>query len=286
MSMSDSMETQGQSSENIYVSRFRVPKMDCPSEENLIRMQLEPIESGLKLEFDIPNRIVRVTHKSNSEKIDEAMLGCGFGSIMEETRPAEEQEKTAYFSSSQSENDQEANTLKLLLAINAFMFVFELTVGWIGQSTGLIADSMDMFADAAVYGLALFAVGKSAGNKLHAAHLAGWLQMILAFGALSEVLRRFIFGSEPVSVLMMGIGCIALVANVSCLFLISKKKDRGAHMRASWIFSANDVIANIGVILAGVLVWWTGSRFPDLVIGLLIGVVVLSGAIRILRIKM
>jgi Co/Zn/Cd efflux system component len=85
---------------------------------------------------------------------------------------------------------------------------------------------------------------------------------------------------------MMGIGCIALVANVSCLFLISKKKDRGAHMRASWIFSANDVIANIGVILAGVLVWWTGSRFPDLVIGLLIGVVVLSGAIRILRIKM
>ena len=284
--MSDSMNGQGQSSEIIYVSTFRVLKMDCPSEENLIRMQLEPIESGLKLEFDIPNRIARVTHKSNSEKIDEAMLGCGFGSIMGETRPAEEQEKTAYFSSSQSENDQEANTLKLLLAINAFMFVFELTVGWIGQSTGLIADSMDMFADAAVYGLALFAVGKSAGNKLHAAHLAGWLQMILAFGALSEVLRRFIFGSEPVSVLMMGIGCIALVANVSCLFLISKKKDRGAHMRASWIFSANDVIANIGVILAGVLVWWTGSRFPDLVIGLLIGVVVLSGAIRILRIKM
>ena len=81
-------------------------------------MQLEPIESGLKLEFDIPNRIARVTHKSNSEKIDEAMLGCGFGSIMGETRPAEEQEKTAYFSSSQSENDQEANTLKLLLAIN------------------------------------------------------------------------------------------------------------------------------------------------------------------------
>lgn len=280
------MKTQDQSSENIYVSTFRVPKMDCPSEENLIRMQLESIESGLKLEFDIPKRIVRVTHKSDFKKIDEAMLGCGFGSIMEETRSAGEQEKAAFFSSSQSENDQEASTLKLLLAINAFMFVFELTVGWIGQSTGLIADSLDMFADAAVYGLALFAVGQSAGKKLNAAHLAGLLQLILALGALSEVLRRFIFGSEPVSVLMMGIGCIALIANVSCLFLISKKKDRGAHMRASWIFSANDVIANIGVILAGALVWWTGSRIPDLVIGLLIGVVVLSGAIRILRIKM
>lgn len=285
MSMSDSMKTLDPSNENIYLSTFRVPKMDCPSEENLIRMQLEPIETGLKLEFDIPNRIVRITHKSNSEKIDEAMRSCGFGSIMEETRPAEAQEKSAYFNSSQSENDQEAKTLRLLLAINAFMFFFELTVGWIGQSTGLIADSLDMFADAAVYGMALFAVGKSAAKKLNAAHLSGWLQMILAFGALSEVLRRFIFGSEPVSILMMGIGCIALIANVSCLLLIAKKKDSGAHMRASWIFSANDVIANIGVIIAGTLVWWTGSRFPDLAIGLLIGLVVLSGAIRILKIR-
>ncbi|GJL66317.1 MAG: sodium:proton antiporter [Nitrospirales bacterium] len=279
------MKTLDPSNENIYLSTFRVPKMDCPSEENLIRMQLEPIETGLKLEFDIPNRIVRITHKSNSEKIDEAMRSCGFGSIMEETRPAEAQEKSAYFNSSQSENDQEAKTLRLLLAINAFMFFFELTVGWIGQSTGLIADSLDMFADAAVYGMALFAVGKSAAKKLNAAHLSGWLQMILAFGALSEVLRRFIFGSEPVSILMMGIGCIALIANVSCLLLIAKKKDSGAHMRASWIFSANDVIANIGVIIAGTLVWWTGSRFPDLAIGLLIGLVVLSGAIRILKIR-
>ena len=285
MSKSYSTKASGQTNENIFVSTFRVPKMDCPSEEALIRMQLEPVESGLNLKFDIPNRTVWVTHYSASEKIVEAMIGCGFGAMLEDTRLAKEQEKAAYFISSDAENEQEKNTLKLLLAINAFMFVFELTVGWIGQSTGLIADSLDMFADAAVYAMALFAVGKSAGKKLSAAHLSGWLQMILAFGALSEVLRRFIFGSEPVSVLMMGMGCIALVANVVCLVLISRKKDSGAHMRASWIFSANDVIANAGVIVAGVLVWWTGSRFPDLVIGLLIGVVFFSGGIRILRIR-
>jgi Co/Zn/Cd efflux system component len=69
------------------------------------------------------------------------------------------------------------------------------------------------------------------------------------------------------------------------LFLISKKKDRGAHMRASYIFSANDVIANLGVIVAGILVAWTGSRYPDLAIGLIIGIVVLTGAVRILRIR-
>jgi len=165
------------------------------------------------------------------------------------------------------------------------MFVVEIIVGWMAQSAGLIADSLDMFADAAVYGLALYAVGHSVKKKLKAAHISGWLQMILALGALSEVLRRFIFGSDPVSTLMMGFGLVALIANVTCLMLIFKNRESGAHMKASWIFSANDVIANLGVILAGFLVAWTGSRYPDLLIGLIIGVIVLTGARRILQLK-
>jgi Co/Zn/Cd efflux system component len=140
-----------------------------------------------------------------------------------------------------------------------------------------------MFADAAVYGLALYAVGHSAQMKLRAAHFAGWLQMLLALGALSEVIRRFLFGSEPESMLMMSFGCVALAANALCLVLIAKQKDSGAHMKASWIFSANDVIANLGVIGAGLLVALTGSRYPDLVIGFLIGLIVLNGARRSLQ---
>ena len=142
-----------------------------------------------------------------------------------------------------------------------------------------------MFADAAVYALAIFAVGKASHLKLRAAHISGWLQMILALSVLFEVGRRFLYGSEPVSMLMMGMGAIALIANVICLKLIYKNKDSGAHMKATWIFSANDVIANIGVILAGSLVMLTGSAIADLVIGTIIGLVVLLGAVRILRIK-
>jgi Co/Zn/Cd efflux system component len=165
------------------------------------------------------------------------------------------------------------------------MFCIEIVVGGLAQSTGLIADSLDMFADAAVYGVALYAVGHSVQMKVRAAHMAGWLQVILAVGALSEVLRRSIFGSEPVSELMMYFGAIALIANIACLVLIAKSRDSGAHMKASWIFSANDVIANLGVILAGFLVALTGSRYPDLLIGLVIGVIVLNGARRILQLK-
>ncbi len=155
--------------------------------------------------------------------------------------------------------------------------------GLIAQSGGLVAGSLDMFADAAVYGLALYAVGRAASLKTRAAHVAGWLQMALALGALGEVVRRTLIGSEPKSGLMMGVGALALAANVACLVLIAKKRDRGVHIKASNIFSANDVIANIGVIAAGALVAWTGSHYPDLVIGTVIGIIALNGARRILK---
>jgi len=165
------------------------------------------------------------------------------------------------------------------------MFTVEITVGWLAQSTGLIADSLDMFADAAVYGVSLYAVGKAAKFKLKAAHFSGWLQIALALGVLSEVARRFLYGSEPVSVLMMSFGAVALIANITCLLLIFKSRNQGSHMKASWIFSANDVLANAGVITAGVLVAVTGSQMPDLVIGLLIAGLVMWGAVRILRLN-
>jgi Co/Zn/Cd efflux system component len=111
-----------------------------------------------------------------------------------------------------------------------------------------------MFADAAVYGIALYAVGKAAKYQLKAAHFAGWIQLLLALIVIIDVVRRFMFGSEPESDLMIIIGFLALIANVACLYLLTGHKDGGAHMKASWIFTANDVIVNMGVILAGVLV--------------------------------
>lgn len=268
-----------------YVSGYCVPKMDCTSEEGMIRMALDSLEPKVALEFDTPNRKVRIFHGDNAADIETRMRALGLGATHEFTRPVERSVVIQAQISSQLESQNEARILKWLLAINAVMFGVEITVGWLAQSTGLIADSLDMFADAAVYGVSLYAVGQSVRMKLRAAHMSGWLQVILAVGALSEVLRRFLYGSEPVSSLMMSFGLVALMANAWCLVLIAKNRDGGAHMKASWIFSANDVIANLGVILAGFLVAWTGSRYPDLVIGLLIGMVVLSGARRILQIK-
>jgi len=178
--------------------------------------------------------------------------------------------------------DLERVTLWRLLGINAAMFGAEAVAGWWGESTGLLADSVDMLADAGVYGIALYAVG-SADRQVRAAAVSGVLQLTLGLGVLFEVMRRFVVGSEPVSVLMMSTGAVALAANLTCLALIAKHRFGAVHMRASWIFSTNDAVANLGVIVSGGLVWAVESRLPDLIIGLVISALVLYGSVRILR---
>jgi len=181
------------------------------------------------------------------------------------------------------QDKSERRVLIALLLINGIMFVAELGVGWWAQSTALIADALDMLADAMVYGVGLYAVGKSLLVKTRAARLSGSLQVLLGLLVLVDIVRRLIVGSEPVSTLMMGMGLLALIANITCLILIAKHREGEVHMRASWIFSKNDVIANLGIILAGGLVAWTGSRLPDLVIGLLVALIVIRGGILILQ---
>lgn len=174
-------------------------------------------------------------------------------------------------------------TLVILLLINAVMFVVELTLGWYAQSTGLIADSVDMLADATVYGIGLYAVGRSVIHKAHAALASGWYQLALGLLIILDVSRRAIVGSEPLSTMMIAVGIAALIANIICLRLIERHRNGEVHMRASWIFSRNDVIANAGVIAGGVLVLVFESRWPDLLIGALIAVLILNGARHIIR---
>lgn len=265
-------------------STFKIPKVDCPSEEGLIRLALEKSDEVKRLAFDLNERTVTVVHCDSIANLLSLLEPLGFGAI--ELRTTEVISEQLDKDEALSANDkQERKALFLLLLINGAMFFVELGFGLFAQSTGLIADSLDMLADALVYSISLFAVGKVASSKRLAANTSGWLQMLLAIGALSEVIRRFFTGSEPLSSLMIGVSLLALIANISCLWIISRHRHGGVHMKASWIFSSNDVIANVGVILAGFLVFWTKANWPDLVIGLIISAIVLGGAFRILRLS-
>ncbi len=262
------------------VSRYRVPKMDCAAEEQMVRDTLDEVAGIRKLEFDLPARRLAVFHEGNAARISDRLERLGLGARLEGSEAGQDVPAAG------ADDDRfESRTLQILLAINGTMFVVEHVAGWLASSAGLLADSLDMLADAAVYGIALYAVGRSKDLKRRAAHISGWLQLALALGALTEVVRRFVVGSEPEPGYMIVVAFAALAANVACMALISRHREGGVHMKASWIFSTNDVIANMGVILAGGLVAWTGSRLPDLVIAAIIAAVVASGAVRILRLR-
>jgi cation diffusion facilitator family transporter len=177
----------------------------------------------------------------------------------------------------------ESRVLWILLSINAAMFVTELGFGLAAESMGLVADAFDMLADVSVYALALLAVGASLAAKVRAAFVAGFLQVILALSIVVEVVRRFLGDSEPDGGVMILVSLVALVANATCVFLLKRHRHGEVHMRAAWLFSASDVQANAGVVLAGILVPLLKSPVPDYVIGVAVGGLVLRSGVRILR---
>jgi len=250
--------------------------MDCPSEENLIRIKLSDNPNIENMDFDIPNRKLTVFHSGQINQIEQSILDLNLGGRKLST------EKTAKFKF--EENTNQKRILWAVLGINFAFFLIEMTSGLISKSMGLVADSLDMLADSFVYGISLFAVGGTIVLKKKIAKLAGYFQITLAAIGFIEVLRRF-FGVEelPDFSTMIIVSVFALIANIICLYLLQKSKSKEAHMQASMIFTSNDVIINLGVILAGLLVNWLNSDKPDLIIGTIVFILVIQGALRILK---
>ncbi|MEQ8549291.1 MAG: cation diffusion facilitator family transporter [Cyclobacteriaceae bacterium] len=256
---------------------FHISKMDCPSEEQMIRMKLESYIEVKQLSFDIPNRKLDVYHTEGVEKIHQAISELKLNDRLENTEDEAELPLVA-------DESQQRRILWWVLGINFGFFVIEMTTGWISRSMGLIADSLDMLADSIVYGLSLLAVGATMSRKKQVAKISGYFQMGLALLGFSEVLRRFFSESEtPLFQWMIIVSLFALVGNLVSLWLINKAKSEEAHMQASAIFTSNDIIVNGGVILAGVLVYFLDSKWPDLAIGGIVFAFVMRGAVRILN---
>lgn len=171
----------------------------------------------------------------------------------------------------------------IALALNALMFVVEVTAGVIGNSTGLIADGLDMLADASAYSVALLAVGRGPGFKSNAATASGLLLLVLGIGVLADAGRRAIHGEPPEGWLMVAVAAAALGVNATVLRLLHRYREGEVHLRATWIFTRADVVANVAVIVSGVAVLLTGFRFVDLAVGAGIGIYVVKEAFEILR---
>ena len=260
-------------------STFEITKMDCPSEERLIRMQLDKFANIKTLDFDLENRRLTVYHDGLIIEIEKSINDLKLNS----KRIATEKITTEIKNEKQKDEKQ---ILWTVLLINFGFFAIESITGLISKSMGLVADSLDMLADALVYGLRLYAVGRAIKAKKNVARLSGYFQIILAITGFIEVIRRFAsMDSPPNYTTMIIVSILALIGNGICLYLLQRTKSNEAHIKASMIFTSNDVIINMGVILAGGLVYFFNSNKPDLIIGSIVFMIVTRGALRILEIS-
>ena len=173
--------------------------------------------------------------------------------------------------------------LWIVLFINLGMFILEIFSGLISGSQSLLADSLDFFSDAANYGISLYVLSKSITLRAKASLIKGYSMGILGiFVALSTIYKVF-FAVTPKAEIIGAVGFIALAANLFSAFLLYKYRKGDSNRTSVWICSRNDAIANIAVIFAGIGVWITGTKWPDLMVAFIIASISLSGAFQIIR---
>ena len=155
--------------------------------------------------------------------------------------------------------------------------------GWMADSSALMANAIDNGSDAAVYLLSYMAVDRASAWKRRAATISGVMLLLFACFVLADVVRRWLYGAEPMGPAMMVLALIAAAINLWCLKLLRRVRSTDVNMQAAETFSFNDFISNGGVLIAGAMVLWTGASWPDLVAGTLIAGVATVGGVGILR---
>lgn len=172
--------------------------------------------------------------------------------------------------------------LIIVMVINFVMFLVEFGGGLMAGSSALMADSVDMFGDAFVYALSLYALNRGPRWEAGAAIAKGII--ILVFGVLvsAEIADKIVNGIPPSSSLMLLFGTLALAANLTCLALLWRFRRLNVNMSSTFECSRNDVTSNVGVLAAAGLVALSGSAWPDIAVGGMIAIIFLRSAWRVL----
>ena len=174
-------------------------------------------------------------------------------------------------------------TLWIVLILNIALTVGFGVGGIVGDSSALLANAVDGASDSFVFAISLVAMGRSGAWKRGAARVSGITLLVLAVGIVADAVRRYLGGSEPLGLPILLMGAIGAIVNGICLWLLVRLRRKDVNLRAATTFSFNDFASNGGLFVAGGLVMWTGSNWPDLVVGALVAAIAVMGAIEIMK---
>jgi cation diffusion facilitator family transporter len=179
--------------------------------------------------------------------------------------------------------ERHGRVLWVVLLINAAMFLVEGGAGLMAHSTALLADALDMLGDALVYGFSLFVLARSARWQAGAALAKGGFMLAFGLGVLAEAVIKMLHPVMPGVETMGVIGGLALAANLICFVLLYGHRSDNLNMNSTWLCSRNDLIANVGVLMAAAGSYVLMSRWPDILVGVVIASLFLSSAMQVLR---
>lgn len=173
-------------------------------------------------------------------------------------------------------------TLKIVLAINLVMFFVIAAASVYGNSTSLLADSLDNLGDVMVYGISLFVVSKGLAAKSRVALFKGLLIFAAAFGVALQIFYKLFYPDMPLFEVMGAFSILGLIANSACLYLLWRHRDDDINMSSVWECSRNDIASNLSVFVAGGLVWLTASGWPDILVATALVFFLLRSSIKVI----
>jgi len=179
-------------------------------------------------------------------------------------------------------HEKQRGTLQIVLVINAAMFLVIAAAALYGNSTALLADSLDNFGDALTYGLSLYAVSRGAAAKARVALFKGVLIFLAAVAVIAQIVYKLLVPSAPLFEVMGAFSLLGLAANSICLFLLWRHRQEDVNMSSVWECSRNDIASNLSVFAAAGAVWLTGSGWPDIVVALGLVWLLMRSAIRVI----
>ncbi|NJD35150.1 MAG: cation transporter [Betaproteobacteria bacterium] len=177
---------------------------------------------------------------------------------------------------------RQGKTLRVVLAINLVLIVVEFSAGLVAASTSLMADSLDSLGDALVYAVSLYVLVRSDRWRAGVAMFKGLIMFGFGVAVIAALIGKVLSPVVPVAEMIGGFGLAALACNASCLYLLTRHRSDDLNMESVWLCSRNDIVANVGVIAAGVGVAMTGSMWPDLIIGGVIALLFLKSAVYVI----
>lgn len=173
--------------------------------------------------------------------------------------------------------------LWIVVLLNVGYGVIEIFGSFLSGSQALQADALDFVGDGLISFLGLIAVGWGLAARAKAALLQGVFLGLLGLGVIGSTLYRVFVEHEPETLLMGGFAVVAFIVNVAAALVLLPHRKGDANMRAVWLFSRNDAIGNLAVVVAAVLVWALSSSWPDLLVAFAVAGLFLQSAWSIIR---